>query len=134
MLVTAPGKFASKSWLEKPMPAKKRRWVAKVKTDSTHPPRGLFNKSASAIARSLTSKKVSPKGPGSGMRMLTYYINRAGKGLSASRRRELEKAKTLLHERLEQAKKKNASTRKKNRAGNSARPTQSRGKRKTTAR
>jgi hypothetical protein len=34
------------------------------------------------------------------MRMLTYFINRAGKGLSASRRRELEKAKKLLAARI----------------------------------
>lgn len=77
----------------------KRRWVAKVKTDSTHPPPGLFTKSAETIAKSLASKKVSPKGPGSGMRMLNYFINRAGKGLSAARRRELEKAKSLMQQR-----------------------------------
>jgi hypothetical protein len=75
---------------------KKRRWIAKVKTDSTHPPKGLFTKSAETIARTLASKKVSPKGPGSGMRMLTYFINRAGRGLSAERRAELERAKSLL--------------------------------------
>jgi len=73
-----------------------RRWVAQVKTDSTHPPQGLFTKSASTIARVLASRKVSPKGPASGMRMLTYFINRAGKGLSKSRRAELERAKELL--------------------------------------
>jgi hypothetical protein len=79
------------------MPAKKtKRWVKTVTTDSTHPPEGLFNKSAATIARSLASKKVSPKGPASGMRMLTYYINRAGHNLSATRRAELEKAKSLL--------------------------------------
>lgn len=78
----------------------KNRWVAKVTTDSTHPPEGLFNKSAATIARSLASKKVSPKGPGSGMRMLTYYINRAGHNLSAARRAELEKAKSLLSKRV----------------------------------
>jgi len=38
------------------------------------------------------------------MRMLTYFINRAGKGLSASRRRELEKAKKLLSLRIAKAK------------------------------
>jgi hypothetical protein len=76
------------------------RWVAKVKTDSTHPRAGLFTKSAATIARSLASKKVSPKGPSSGMRMLTYFINRAGKGLTATRRRELEKAKSLLSKRI----------------------------------
>jgi hypothetical protein len=82
----------------------KRRWVARVKTNSTHPPKGLFTKDASTIARSLASKKVSPKGPGSGMRMLTYFVNRAGKGLSASRRRELQRAKKLLAMRITSAK------------------------------
>jgi len=83
---------------------RKNRWVAKVKTDSTHPQPGLFTKSAATIAKSLASRKVSPKGPGSGMRMLTYFINRAGKGLSATRRRELEKAKALLSKRIKERK------------------------------
>jgi tRNA(adenine34) deaminase len=78
------------------MPTKK--WSAKVDTDSTHPDQGLFNKNASAIAKALASKKVSPKGPASGMRMLNFYINRAGKNLSKSRHAELEKAKTRLSE------------------------------------
>jgi len=77
-----------------------KRWVRTVTTDSTHPPKDLFTKSAPVIARSLASKKVSPKGPASGMRMLTYFLNRGGKGLSATRRRELERAKKLLHERV----------------------------------
>lgn len=76
------------------------RWVAKVKTVSTFPPKGLFTKSATEIARSLASKKVSPKGAASGMRMLTYFINRGGKGLSKTRRAELEKAKVLLSKRV----------------------------------
>jgi len=80
------------------------RWVATVKTDSTHPPEGLFTKSASVIARSLASKKVSPKGPASGLRMLTYFLNRGGKGLTADRRAELGKAKGLLSERVRRAK------------------------------
>jgi hypothetical protein len=68
------------------------RWVANVKTDSTHPPKDLFTKDASTIARTLASKKVSPKGPVSGLRMLTYFINRAGN----DRREQLEKAKKIL--------------------------------------
>jgi tRNA(adenine34) deaminase len=80
----------------------KKRWVAGVKTESTYPPEGLFTKSAATIARTLASKEVSPKGPGSGMRMLTYFINRAGRGLTAERRKELEKAKQLLHKRVQQ--------------------------------
>jgi len=70
-----------------------KNWVASVTTDSTHPPEGLFTKSAATIARALASKKVSPKGPASGLRMLTYFINRGGKGLTAERRAELESQK-----------------------------------------
>ena len=84
---------------------KQQRWVAKVSTDSTHPPKGLFTKSAAVIARTLASPKVSPKGPASGMRMLTYFINRAGRGLSASRRADLEEAKSLLSRRIQQDRK-----------------------------
>jgi hypothetical protein len=91
------------------MPARKRRrWVAKVQTDSTHPPPGLFKKDAGTIARTLASKKVSPRGPGSGMRMLTYFINRGGKGLSASRKAELERAKKMLSARIQREKEKKA--------------------------
>lgn len=86
------------------MPAKKKSkkkfWVADVKTVSTYPPPGLFTKDAGTIARALASKRVSPKGPASGMRMLVYFINRAGRGLTPSRRAELEKAKKLLSARI----------------------------------
>lgn len=77
-----------------------KRWVAKVTTDSTHPPPGLFTKNAATIARVLASKKVSPKGPQSGMRMLNYFINRGGRGLTRTRRAELERAKSLLSKRI----------------------------------
>jgi tRNA(adenine34) deaminase len=86
-------------------PVGKGRWVAKVTTDSTHPPKGLFTKRASTIARTLASRRVSPKGLASGMRMLTYFINRAGRGLSAARRSELQKAKALLSRRIDRARK-----------------------------
>jgi tRNA(adenine34) deaminase len=83
---------------------KNHRWVAKVKTVSTYPPPGLFTKDARTIARTLASKTVSPKGVTSGLRMLIYFINRAGKGLSATRRRELEKAKAILMDRIKREK------------------------------
>lgn len=76
------------------------RWSGEVKTVSTFPPPGLFNRDAETIAKTLASKKVSPKGPGSGMRMLTFYINRAGKNLSGERKAELTRAKELLSERI----------------------------------
>jgi hypothetical protein len=44
-------------------------------------------------------KDVSPRGLGSGIRMIQYFINRGGKNLSARRRRELERAKRILQRR-----------------------------------
>jgi hypothetical protein len=85
------------------MATAQRKWVRDVKTDSTHPPPGLFTRDPETIARQLASKKVSPKGPASGMRMLTYYINRAGKGLGAVQKKRLEKAKELLSDRVRAA-------------------------------
>ena len=82
----------------------KRKWSAGVDTESTYPQEGLFKKDAATIARSLASKKVSPKGPSSGMRMLTFYVNRAGKNLPQSRLKVLDRAKELLHERIEKSK------------------------------
>ncbi len=76
----------------------KKRWIRKVKTESTFPKKGIFTKDADTIARHMASKKVSPKGRGSGIRMIQYFINRAGKNLPASRRQELEKAKRILQQ------------------------------------
>ena len=74
------------------------KWSANVTTVSTYPEHDLFNQDAETVAKHLASKKVSPKGPASGMRMLNFYINRAGKNLSEERHKELEKAKGLLSE------------------------------------
>jgi hypothetical protein len=74
------------------------RWVQNVKTVSTFPPAGLFTQDAHTVAQAMASKEVSPKGIGSGIKMIQYFINRAGKGLSAKRRRELEKAKQILQD------------------------------------
>ena len=87
-----------------PGKAAARRWSGKVTTDSTHPDPGLFGKGPRAIAHALASSKVSPKGPASGMRMLNFYINRAGKNLSSERVAALEKAKTLLSGIIERRK------------------------------
>jgi tRNA(adenine34) deaminase len=74
----------------------KNYWVHNVKTVSTYPPAGIFTKDAHTIAEAMASKKVSPTGVGSGIRMIQYFINRGGKGLSLTRRRELERAKRIL--------------------------------------
>jgi hypothetical protein len=77
----------------------KKRWVRQVTTDSTHPPARTFTGSAEQIARTMARKDVSPKGTGSAIRMIQYFINRAGKGLSATRRQKLERAKRILQRR-----------------------------------
>jgi tRNA(adenine34) deaminase len=77
----------------------KKRWVHRVKTVSTFPPEGTFTKDAASVARIMASKKVSPKGIGSGIRMIQYFINRGGKGLAATRKKELQKAIRMLLDR-----------------------------------
>jgi tRNA(adenine34) deaminase len=77
----------------------KKRWVRNVKTVSTFPPEGLFTRDAKTIARVMATKKVSPGGLGSAIRMVQFFINRAGKNLPPDRRQELEKAKGLLQSR-----------------------------------
>jgi topoisomerase IA-like protein len=90
-----------------------KKWVAKVDTESTFPEEGLFKQDAATIAKELASKKVSPKGPASGMRMLNFYLNRGGKNLTEERHAELEKAKGLLSERIAEEKGKGKSAPKK---------------------
>jgi hypothetical protein len=90
-----------------------KKWSARV-TRESHAldlDRGVFTRgSARAIARSLKrsaerscARKSSPRR--SAMSMLTFYINRAGSGLSKSRRRTLEAAKDELRKLFDQAKK-----------------------------
>lgn len=76
-----------------------KRWSHTVKTVSTNPPARLFTKDARTIAKVMAEKKVSPKGISSGIRMIQFFINRAGKSLPVSRKRELEKAKKILQEK-----------------------------------
>ena len=76
-----------------------KRWVSGVKTVSTFPPAGTFTKDATTIARIMASKKVSPKGIGSGIRMIQYFINRAGKNLPAAQKLNLDRAKKILQKR-----------------------------------
>jgi tRNA(adenine34) deaminase len=98
-------KAATRKAAKKSTTPPSKRWSAKVTTDSTKPGPGLFKKSAKAIAEGLAKKSVSPKGPGQGMQMLSFYENRGGKNLSPERKKTLDKAKVLLHEKVQLAKK-----------------------------
>ena len=84
--------------------SKLKKWSGKVtrESDALDLEKGMFRKrSAHDIAVSLKRsaersrrRKAAPLR--SAMSMLTFYINRAGKELSASRRRTLEAAKGEL--------------------------------------
>jgi len=83
--------------------ANKRRWSARVtqRSDALDLESGVFQRDPHDVAVSLkhsaeqsTRRKSSPYR--SAMSMLTFYINRAGSHLSASRRRVLEQAKDEL--------------------------------------
>jgi uncharacterized protein DUF3175 len=85
---------------------KTRRWSARVTKHSNalDLPTGIFSKEdPAAIARGLKRsaeqshrRKSSPFR--SALSMLTFYINRAGRNMSARRRRVLEQAKGRLRE------------------------------------
>jgi tRNA(adenine34) deaminase len=47
----------------------------------------------------MARPSVSPKGIGSAIRMVQFFLNRAGRNLGPGRRRELERAKRLLQEK-----------------------------------
>lgn len=74
-----------------------------MREDIVHMPVGLFAMDAETIATSLASKEVSPLGPATGMRVLSFYLTRSSRQLSPSRRRRLEKARKLLSVHVEKA-------------------------------
>ena len=86
------------------MAAKKKRWSQRVTrtSDALTLEEGVFTrKDPASIARSLKrsaerSKRRKADPYRSAMSMLTFYINRAGKNMPASRRRTLERAKDDL--------------------------------------
>jgi len=83
-----------------------RRWSAWVtrESDALTLEKGVFTKpTPSTIARSLKrsadqSRRRKSSAYRSAMSMLVFFINRAGKRLSATRKRKLEKAKDKLRE------------------------------------
>lgn len=86
------------------MATKKKKWSAEVtkKSDAMDLKKNVFKQSdPKAIARSVknsatrsTRRKSSPKR--SAMSMLSFYVNRAGKNLSATQKAKLERAKKEL--------------------------------------
>ena len=91
--------------------AQTHRWSGKVTRESNalDLQQKLFTlKDPARIAASLKrsaehSKRRKADPYRSAMSMLTFYINRAGKNLSASRRRTLERAKAKLRQQFGRA-------------------------------
>ena len=89
---------------ERPTPKRARRWSARVTRESNalDLDRGLFTwDDPKRIARSLKrsaerSRRRKADPYRSAMSMLTFYVNRAGKNLPASRKRILQNAKDEL--------------------------------------
>src|SRR5690348_2138873 len=83
-----------------------RRWSARVtrESDALTLEKGVFTKSsprkiAVSLKRSADrSRRRKSNSYRSAMSMLTFFINRAGRGLSRSRKQKLEKAKDELRE------------------------------------
>jgi hypothetical protein len=69
----------------------------KVK-DATFFPEGTMSKSASEIVRIAKNKRYAPKGIGSAIRYLTYFLNRGGKGLSKTQKKNIERAREILQD------------------------------------
>lgn len=85
------------------MAGKGKKWVKRVQETSfaMDLPEGIFTRPAKTIARELkravlASNRTKGTKFQSAMSMLNYYINRAGKNLSASDKARLEQAKIEL--------------------------------------
>ena len=81
-----------KSAAKKKGVASSKKWSSKVKT-KWKSPAGLFKSSAGKIASTL---KKNSKDLKQAMSRLNFYINRAGKNLSASDKKRLNAAKAKL--------------------------------------
>ena len=75
----------------------KLKFPSRLKTSSTFFPKGTMAKKASCIVKISKNKKYAPKGVGSAIRFIQYYINRNKKRLKKSNQlNELKKAKKIL--------------------------------------
>jgi uncharacterized protein DUF3175 len=100
------GYMAKRRTKTKPVKRGGKRWSARVtrESDALTLEEGVFTKTnprqiAASLKRSADrSRRRKSNSYRSAMSMLTFFINRAGKGLSRSRRQKLEKAKDALRE------------------------------------
>jgi hypothetical protein len=109
---SAPGKTARAKSVHGKSPRKSaRRWSARVAhtSDALDLEHGVFGledpkRIAASLKRSAEHSTRKKSGSyRSALSMLTFYINRAGKNLSAGRRRTLERAKGELRKQFGRA-------------------------------
>ena len=77
-----------------------RDFPTKLRTAAVKFPKGVMNKSTIEIYRTATNKKYAPKGLGSAIKFIQYYLNRGGRGISNSQRNRIEKVKEMLQRDL----------------------------------
>lgn len=121
------------------MATSKKRWSGRVTqtSDALTLEEGVFTKgNAREIARSLKrsadrSERRKSDPYRSAMSMLTFYVNRAGKNMSAKRRQKLEQAKDELRSLYDKPVRKKASAKKKTAKKKTAKKTRKAGKKRT---
>ena len=59
-------------------------------------PSGTMDKSAKDIYKVAKNRRYVPKGDGSAIRYLTYYLNRGGSNIPAAKRKRIEHARRML--------------------------------------
>jgi Protein of unknown function (DUF3175) len=93
-----------------PVRRKTTRWSARVthSSNALDLESGVFNlkdpkRIAASLKRSERSKRKKSNSYRSALSMLVFYVNRAGKNLSADRRKILQQAKDELRKQLKDA-------------------------------
>lgn len=71
-------------------------FTGKKEKDATFFPEGVMSKSSREIVRVSRNKRYAPGGIGSAIKYITYYLNRAGKGLDPEQRARIERAREIL--------------------------------------
>lgn len=94
-----------KSWGEFTLNETVNFFTGKNEKDATFFPEGTMSKSASHIVKIAKNKRYAPKGIGSAIRYLTYFLNRGGKGLDKTQRKNIEKARMTLQKLNKESKK-----------------------------
>lgn len=69
--------------------------------DSTRSPQKTNLRRAESLARALTKDRPGPRGSATGMRMIQFYLDRAGENLTTVDRSELEMAKEILRRQMQ---------------------------------